>query len=209
MKNDSTITPQIEADYNSNYNSVTINPERVAKIDVEEFRKQILNATNNTQKLQNLTEALMYSKQPVVKGIQNIIAGNTGWLEKTTADVRLAFERFNAYVNGDKLKTPLSATDTAGRIVSAEVLNKFSDTVCRNEKGELLSLYIYNRFGENKIKHSQLGMHLSTIVAEHDKYLNEKQSRPNLANVVYEEAYVNVKNPYFMKTDSNNWTPKL
>ena len=209
LKNDSIITPQIEADYNSNYNSVTINPERVAKINVEEFRKKILNATNNTQKLQNLTEALMYSKQPVVKGIQNIIAGNTGWLERTTADVRLAFERFNAYVNGDKLKMPLSATDTAGRIVSAEVLNKFSDTVFKNEKGELLSLYIYNRFGENKIKHSQLGIHLSTIVAEHDKYLNEKQSRPNLANVVYEEAYVNFKNPYFMKTDSNNWTPKL
>lgn len=193
------------------FKELVIRPSKNDAVNSERLKKLLLNVNDNTETLKILTVGLM---SPVVKqviGSDKIVAGNSGWFEKSVVNYYEVLKKFELYAHGDLLKAPLNGFDTAGRSVGKNILEEFKDTICKNEKGELLSFYLFNGYTkQNGFKtegYKQFGYHLSTIDAAYDSYANPSKTLYSNAKKVYEECYVNVKNPYYISEDFETWTP--
>lgn len=183
--------------------SVVINKKGNHKRNIDEIADKILSEPDNTQKLKILTEYLECTNQPVLENAENINVGFSGLLEKAEENIWNAQARLNELATGNK---PTANIDTAGRTVSSEIQSEYRNTILKDNDGRLLSLFIWNKYGKNRSRHSAFAYNAGTLTFAHDNYLAEKQKHPTLKKGIYEEYYANITNAYLMTTTPQEFT---
>lgn len=130
-------------------------------------------------------------------------AGHSGWLEEgrgNSTDVL----RLRKSILGDLRRRQLSGVDTAGRFLPDDVKKTFSESVLKNERGELLSLYHWTDAVFSAFSKGDIGFHLGTINAAYMRYQDVAIKR-NLVCSFYKECYVNLKKPAIIAYDPIRW----
>ncbi len=131
-------------------------------------------------------------------------AGKSGWIlqkngsqsGKTGYDVSILRR-----VSG---VTP-SGKDTVGRVLNNEIVEKFKNTIFKNDNGDLLSLYHWTTAVFDIFAKGEFGFHFGTLKAAHDIYEEIKKQKPNTPIGIYKEIYLNITNPIELK-DDGQWT---
>ena len=130
-------------------------------------------------------------------------SGHSGWLGKgrgNSPDVL----RFGKSLLGDLRGRQLSGVDTAGRSLPADVKKAFAESIFKNEKGDLLSLYHWTDAEFSIFSKGDIGFHLGTIDAAHKRYQDVEKKR-HLDRSFYKECYVNLKKPAIIAYDPMRW----
>ena len=196
-------------EHNENYNIdyVVIERERETPIDTQEIRKILLLECDNTTKLKLITKVLMCNNNPIINYTDNRTAGNSGMLEKNKVDIHNARAIVKALINRDFSNISIADTDTAGRIISEYKRKLLHESKLIDKYGRPLSVFIFNRYGDYRFEHSQLGLRVSTLNAAHKILLLERENSAGYIGGFFEEYYPIVKNPYFIMFDPQNLTP--
>jgi len=192
------IPEEIEAIFGEpNVESVVMNREDRSSRDVERMENTILSLRDNTQKMVWLTEYLSCTNEPSLEDSEDINVGHSGLLESRTKNIWLARSMINELVDNAIHKT-VQPLDTGGRKIPDEIRHKYKETIFKDSAGRLLSLFVWNKYGENRYAHSVFPYNMGSLTFARSNYIAEKEKHPNLTKGVYEEYYANVKNPYFM-----------
>ncbi len=164
--------------------------------DIAQIEKEILALQDNSQKLKLLTEHLECPNIPQAENLDEIKVGQSGLLERKSENIWGAKVLLNKQIS-ETAKLKVASVDTAGRTVAHSVTQEFAETVFKDNDGRLLSLFVWNKYGKNRYKHSAFPYNMGSLAFARDNYLLEKSKQPNLKMGAYEEYYANIKNPYF------------
>ncbi len=176
---------------------VVINSTGRAARDFDAIKNEILSLPDNTQKLKQLTEHLECTNKPVLQNANSINVGHSGALDVKTQNIWSAKRVIDALIL-DSQSSTLSQYDTAGRAVPKKTLQQFNKTIFKDSNGNLLSLFLWNKYDQNRHLHSAFAYTMGNLSFARDNYVAERQKHPNLKKGTYEEYYVNAKNIYFM-----------
>ncbi|MBQ6885751.1 MAG: hypothetical protein IJN56_08475, partial [Clostridia bacterium] len=180
-----------------NVESVVMNREDRSSRDVEKMENTVLSLQDNTKKMVWLTEYLSCTNEPVLEDSEDINVGHSGLLESRTKNIWLARSMIDELID-DAIHKTVSPIDTGGRKIPDEIRHKYKETIFKDSAGRLLSLFVWNKYGENRYAHSVFPYNMGSLTFARSNYIAEKEKHPNLTKGVYEEYYANVKNPYFM-----------
>ncbi len=213
LESDSKITQTDEIARDSereNYkvSGAVINADRIAMIDIQKVKSDVLSQTDNTKKLKLLTEYLECAKDMNTNS-EDINVGYSGLLERGKANIWSALARFNRLVSDNVRQTPVNTLDTANRPIAEKIRQAYKNTVLKDSDGRLLSFFIWNKYGEYRSKHTAFLHNAGTLVAAHDMYVAEKQKHNYLTKGEYEEYYVNAVRPYFMTDTTGEFSPRI
>ncbi|MDD6563879.1 MAG: hypothetical protein PUF08_02235, partial [Clostridiales bacterium] len=96
-------------------------------------------------------------------------------------------------------------TDIAGNIVSDENLKRLTNSVVRNENGQLIPVYHATDKSYVKLRAGDIGIHFGSY-AQATQRANDK----GISNPTYIQAYLNITNPLVVDGDFTNWNaPQL
>ena len=190
--------------YEKSSNSKLLEERRISAFSGSEnnLRKQ----SSNSKKMAEYVE--LFSGSNGKSG--EILAGESGFLrmEKRISDYtgatwgkRRHFESYVRNLSGVKLQEK----DTVGRLLPKFVLENFQNTVFKNEKGHLLSLYhwtnaVFKEFGKGDV-----GFHFGTLDSASNLAFDKRNKQPNNKISIFKETYINVSNPIFIYSDVHYW----
>ncbi|MBP3706499.1 MAG: hypothetical protein J6J13_04555, partial [Clostridia bacterium] len=155
----------------------------------------------NTRALARLVEILGETKG---RGVGRLAAGESGWMVRSKASKQDATGLEEGILR-DVSKIDLTGKDTTGRILSEEVKQRFKDTIFKDEDGNILSLYHWTAAEFDVFEKGDIGFHLGTIDAAHDRYSQTKEENPDTPDGIYKETYCNITKPIELKDYSGNW----
>ncbi len=122
------------------------------------------------------------------------------------ASGRISILRHRTGILRDLRRRRLNGSDTTGRTISQEVYENFQDTVFKDGKGSLLSLFHWTDAEFTRFAKGDIGFHFGTIQAAHKRNIDAlKNKRKNVQNTIYKECYLNLKNPVFLEFDPMTW----
>ncbi|MBR5782917.1 MAG: hypothetical protein IKY33_01680 [Clostridia bacterium] len=85
-------------------------------------------------------------------------------------------------------------------------MEKFKDTIFKDENGNLLSLWHWTSAIFDEFANGEFGFHFGTLKAAHDRYSQIKEENPDLPTGVYKEVYLNITNPIEMSDGAGEWS---
>ena len=202
------ISEKIDSNDNKyNIDRVVIQRERKVLVEVQAIRDIISLDCDNTIKLKLLTKVLMCQNDPAIDYFDDRTAGNSGIFEKNKIDLWNACAIVKAMINRDLSNISISNIDTAGRKVREFIKMFLSGSIMIDGYGRPLSVFAYNRHGDNRFKHSQFGLRVGTLNAAHDISLNLPENKLQNRRGFFEEYYAIIKNPYHIMFDPIDLTP--
>jgi hypothetical protein len=159
--------------------------------------------SENSQKISSIVGRISLEKG---RNEAPLRAGDSGWIVQQSAHKEEIRSRFEKSIRGKISKIAPSGVDTIGREISNEIKEKFKNTVFKDEKGNLLSLYHWTQATFEKFAKGEFGFHFGTLDAAHDRYTQSLEEYPNTQKGFYKEVYLNITNPYYMPVDAGWWT---
>ena len=132
-------------------------------------------------------------------------AGNSEWLAGSSGTEMETHGNFEEDIRGKISGIALSGKDTVGRTVSKDVTERFKNTVFKDEKGNLISLYHWTQEQFKEFSKGEFGFHFGTLDAAHDRYIQAKQDNTDTPVGIYKEVYVNITNPIEMNDEAGKW----
>ena len=175
--------------------SVVIDRTDRTSRNVEKMEKAMVNMSNNTNKMLWLTEYLACTNNPDAE--EEIIVGHTSVFDSKTKNIWSAKSLLQKLIYNSK-QNQISSYDSAGRKISKEIKQSYKDTIFKDSDGRLLSLFIWNKYGDSRYRHSAFPYNIGSLKYARNIYISQRQKQPNMIKGDYEEYYANIKNPYFM-----------
>jgi len=131
-------------------------------------------------------------------------AGESGWILRETEKTS-GTPRYNSSLLRRISRLKPSGKDTIGRIINSKILTDFSNTVFKDENGNLLSLFHWTEKKFDVFAKGEFGFHFGTLEAAHDRYIETKEHEPNTSIGNYKEVYLNITNPIELTDDNGQW----
>ncbi len=157
----------------------------------------------NSETLAACLEVSYRSDEP---HIRTIWAGECGWLaERATTTGKKTRESFKESIHRRIRGIRLSGKDTIGGIVSPKILEKFKNTICKDENGNLISLYHWTSEIFETFSKGEFGFHFGTLQAANERYLQLKEENPGISQGVYKEVILNITNPIEISDEAGEW----
>ncbi|MBQ6718708.1 MAG: hypothetical protein IJN22_07440, partial [Clostridia bacterium] len=161
-----------------------------------------LKKNQNSNKLRRfLSAARMIDKNDIAQNL-NIRAGSDSLISNVADNAKQAAEYFNQDRINELSQKILQRIDSIGRALSDSLLEKFKNTIFKNEKGQMTSLYTLKMRGVGGFEHSKLGLVAGTLEAAEQLYEQYNDGSPRNRDVYIQEIFVNMKNPLVL-----NYTP--
>ena len=157
----------------------------------------------NSETLAACLEVSYRSDEP---HIRTIWAGECGWLaERATTTGKKTRESFKESIHRRIRGIRLSGKDTIGGIVSPKILEKFKNTICKDENGNLISLYHWASEIFETFSKGEFGFHFGTLQAANERHLQFKEENPGISQGVYKEVILNITNPIEISDEAGEW----
>ena len=132
--------------------------------------------------------------------------GKSGWLdERKNITGEKTRKSFDASILRRIRGIKLSGKDTVGGTVSTEILERFKNTICKDEKGNLISLYHWTNEIFESFKKGEFGFHFGTLRAAYDRYLQTKGYKQDISDGIYKEVILNITNPIELSEGVGDW----
>lgn len=124
----------------------------------------------------------------------------SGYLSRHDIVSQSDFDRYKESVLRG-LEGKLATRDSSGRSVPEEIREKFKNTVLKNEKGELLSVFHWTPKIFEIFAYGDIGFHFGTYEAALGRRTGKSEQ---LESDIVKDAYVNIRNPIFLE-DRGCW----
>ncbi len=188
---------------------VNIVPTSKTRQDYSPIREKVNQKSGNTEKLKCLAEQLgshVKKKGPQAMNRMRKV-GSSGFFEKGKNIWRNGYLRLVQNIRANA-KIALSDTDTAGRVIPDWIKRLPDNSLLKDGEGKPLSFFLFNRHGENRMRHNILGLHLGTFDNAVKRYDAENKAHPRSARHTIEEYYAAVKSPFYIGFEFDKFTPK-
>ena len=148
----------------------------------------------------------MCGNNPNIDYTNEYKAGSSGALEKSELNPWRARAVIESIASRDLSDITISDTDTAGRPISEYQKKLLLESKFIDRLGRPYSVFFGNRHGNTRFRHSNIGICVGTLNAAHDTMVAESKQKFKRNNVVFEEYYPIIKNPYFIMFEPNDIT---
>ena len=138
---------------------------------------------------------------------RNVSAGESGWMavQKHEPDTHKS-PRLREGLYRRLSRINLKKTDSAGRVLSDDLIAELNDTIFKDENGKIISLFHWTPNIFDVFKFGDIGFHLGTLRAALDiREGSEQFLEDNSFIGNCKEIYCNMKNPVFMKDYTGIW----
>ncbi len=138
---------------------------------------------------------------------RTISAGESGWMavQKYEPDTHKS-PRLRESLYRRLSRINLKKTDSAGRVLSDDLIAELNDTIFKDENGKIISLFHWTPNIFDVFKYGDIGFHLGTLRAALDIRKGSEQFLKDDSFVgTSKEVYCNMKKPVFMKDYTGIW----
>ena len=201
-------TDETGYEHNKDYDdgSVFIDGGLKIAVDLNAVKDILSVEDDNTVKMKLLTKVLMCGNNPNIDYTNEYKAGSSGALEKGELNPWRARAVIESIASRDLSDITISDTDTAGRPISEYQKKLLLGSKFIDRLGRPYSVFFGNRHGNTRFRHSNIGICVGTLNAAHDTMVAESKQKFKRNNIVFEEYYPIIKNPYFIMFEPNDMT---
>ncbi|MBQ8741469.1 MAG: hypothetical protein IJY79_07990, partial [Clostridia bacterium] len=164
---------------------------------------EITEKGDNTLKLRSFVASKQksYVKEQKVRSDYRIKGGNSGFVEKSGNDGEVLDEDYAFMLRSVFASVTTAEHDTVGRYIGINNQEMLEDSVCKNEKGEPISLYFMNLYGDNLSEQIKRGLALGTVDMAVAQYNEHRSNHKRIQSAVCTEVYAVIKRPLCLPFD--------